>query len=805
MDANPYAVLSDSESEGDNSLAAAPARDSLDALNKVGSFVRTDEDFRKEFYRYHELSEDTFLPVTGQEGQWMYSVAVANIRADNQTSLEEVKVSILMKIGHAGIKVMEANKFNEWTPALHLKIKGNSIDLKEWKKASGSNYSLWLVKPTLEPYTASLNWYGLSNRFSTASIGPSFNRLLELLGQDNPQCLNVPVLGFSVGQSKKSPTTKAWITYTYLGRDVAIALSNTQQGGVEIGGTTLEVRVKWTAQELAAYPVLHFTSNQTKLDCHGQALHWASFIHAHDLHEYPYAFLKSWTGKVCGILLFVDSMEELSHLAKKWGRKVSMVAGKISLSLTAHGKAKKYGWKQLHKTPASPTGDPPQSRALSTRMTSKPSPHNLISTVRPLLTAAPKSPPEPGDKNASRTRKTSKGRQYRTSSTDLKERRPISWSYKKKSADWKAHQALQIKVDKKGKGRTGRNQGIPGRNSARRLPMGGETAKEAKEAKDKAGSEGLVDLGLLTPDVNKSCFKHPSVTHFSSSLAPPSSAISEVVPATLYTLHTPLGRKNLWADNSPTVAQLLTSVGYPQAMGNVWKVASSTGVSFVNSHTPLPGGKGAVVNIHMSGCLLGGILRQTTLTGLKAPALATPKKNTYTPPTYKQKRKSINKWKALSSNSKRDLILAGLQKKWALKGSPHSQRKVDEWNRKLNNEQILPKYKLREGLNIMTLNIQGGWQDKTPLLAHDLKTRKIDILLAQETHLEATLASISTDPDITKKYRVFHNCLSMEEKVSKWKANKLKKCKNPTPAELEELDREAAIKPGGSPPRAWPS
>ena len=37
MDANPYAVLSDSESEGDNNLAAAPARDSLDALNKVGN------------------------------------------------------------------------------------------------------------------------------------------------------------------------------------------------------------------------------------------------------------------------------------------------------------------------------------------------------------------------------------------------------------------------------------------------------------------------------------------------------------------------------------------------------------------------------------------------------------------------------------------------------------------------------------------------------------------------------------------------------------------------------------------------
>jgi exonuclease III len=95
----------------------------------------------------------------------------------------------------------------------------------------------------------------------------------------------------------------------------------------------------------------------------------------------------------------------------------------------------------------------------------------------------------------------------------------------------------------------------------------------------------------------------------------------------------------------------------------------------------------------------------------------------------------------------------------------------------------------------MTFNVQGGWQEKTLLLAHDLKTKQVDILLVQETHLEGTLAAISTDTEITNKYAIIHNCLTLEEKIAKWTANKIKALKDePTEDELKSIQAEAAKK-----------
>jgi len=389
----------------------------------------TSERFRATFYK-HEPGEYEFQAIPGNSEDKMYAVIVANIQVScnsypnnrkNQDTLgpklqmEELKGSILNKIRACGIPIWSVEKFDKWTPAVHLRIKGDMIHEDAWLKACGPHYDLHLVNPTDEPYTVSVNWVGEAGRFPKHAIGPAFVRLLDALSLDHEECKNVPILGHSVGQSSKSCCTKAWITYHYLGLPVAQVLSRAQGYGLEIGGTTLEPRVKWSAFSLAAHPVLHFTTNLNKRDSHGEVLHWVNFLHHYELNNFPYAFLKTWSGRVCGVLLFPDSMEELSYLVKAWTRKVTTVAG-ISLGhLTSNIKGKKSSPNKSRKTRAYPTGNPRHPAAQSTRTSSNSWLHKSTTSTRPSLHTERRQDQERGEQTGSERPKTPKPKQSKPS------------------------------------------------------------------------------------------------------------------------------------------------------------------------------------------------------------------------------------------------------------------------------------------------------------------------------------------------------------------------------------------------------
>jgi hypothetical protein len=114
--------------------------------------------------------------------------------------------------------------------------------------------------------------------------------------------------------------------------------------------------------------------------------------------------------------------------------------------------------------------------------------------------------------------------------------------------------------------------------------------------------------------------------------------------------------------------------------------------------------------------------------------------------TRKERREEIMKRRRIPRWEKIDRIMEKRASKWKSEGKSAEEiaAKREETEKRLE-WGALKGWKVRENITILTINIQGNWEEKSFLLATDAKELKADIIHVQETHLKAESANIETD------------------------------------------------------------
>ena len=161
--------------------------------------------------------------------------------------------------------------------------------------------------------------------------------------------------------------------------------------------------------------------------------------------------------------------------------------------------------------------------------------------------------------------------------------------------------------------------------------------------------------------------------------------------------------------------------------------------------------------------------------------------------TTRQKRTRMNDWKKLDEQVKINQIIKLKEDKWRNKGLHENLviQKSKDLRQNITKKKMLKSIRVSDSVTFLNMNIQGGWQEKSLLLAIDGKAEGADIITIQESHLFAEYAAISSDYSLTDKYKIFHNSLNKDEVIKKWEARKLRQRKNDDP-DLVKADIEAA-------------